>query len=148
MISEIILKHRDGLDEESPETERLARFILEEMGLPSDEPEQDIVDLVNVLLQSTVFVAHDETGRMVSTASLLRTHEEMGSVINVVTREDARGQGIGAAVMKDLEIFAATDGIKILQVSPQNERADKFYQKLEYIEAPNTDPPTRFKLLV
>lgn len=101
MTSEIVLKNRNGLDAGSHETEQIARFIFGEMDPPSETPEQDYADLINTLAASTVFVAHDETGSMVSTASLVRTRE-MGSIVNVVTRENARGRGIGAAVMKDL----------------------------------------------
>jgi len=121
-MTEVRVARTDGEREDCFDV-RHAVFV-EEQGVP-EEIEWDEHDET-----ATHFVAYDE-GTPVGAARLRETESGVGKVERVAVLEDRRGEGIGTAVMDQLEATAAREGYDELALHSQT-HASEFYDRLGY----------------
>lgn len=92
--------------------------------------------LLNAGAAARVFVAEEraEVVGMCSVQLLISTAEggPVGLVEDVVVRHDRRGHGLGAALIRHVEAWAAEQGLKRLQLLADRENAGAlgFYEKM------------------
>jgi predicted GNAT family N-acyltransferase len=103
---------------------RMVVFV-EEQQVPPEE-ELDAYDVT-----ATHFLARTETGEIIGTARLVDKSEGVGKVGRVAVRQDWRGYGIGALLMREVERHAREVGFQKLALDAQC-YAIPFYEKLGY----------------
>lgn len=80
-------------------------------------------------------VARDEAGQPVAKGGVdFGPHEGAGYIWQMATREDLQSQGIGAAIVAELERRIALRGLKqaVIGVEVVNPRAEALYRRLGY----------------
>jgi predicted GNAT family N-acyltransferase len=102
---------------------RRAVFI-EEQGVSEDEEMDGRDD------EASHVVAYDGD-RPVGTARLRTVEAGVGKVERVAVRAADRGEGIGRALMAEVESLAADRGVEALKLHAQT-RVEGFYEKLDY----------------
>ena len=102
---------------------RSAVFI-EEQGVSEDEEMDGRDD------EASHVVAYDGD-RPVGTARLRTVEAGVGKVERVAVRAADRGEGIGRALMAEVESLAADRGVEALKLHAQT-RVEGFYEKLDY----------------
>ena len=102
---------------------RRAVFI-EEQGVSEDEEMDGRDD------EASHVVAYDGD-RPVGTARLRTAEAGVGKVERVAVRAADRGEGIGRALMAEVESLAADRGVEALKLHAQT-RVEGFYEKLDY----------------
>lgn len=97
-------------------------------------------DLMQSEGNNHLFVAEDAQGRVMATyqltfiSGLSRKASRRAIVESVRVASDARGQGLGAALMADAETRARAAGCSLIQLTSDKSRSDahRFYERLGY----------------
>jgi ribosomal-protein-alanine N-acetyltransferase len=81
------------------------------------------------------YLVCDDAGDITAYGGIWAVFEE-AHITNVAVAREFRGQGMGCAVMEELENIARGKHATriLLEVRPTNEAALKIYQKLEYVQ--------------
>ncbi len=82
--------------------------------------------------QTTVFVARDPaTGEALGCGALLRHPDGVGEVKRMYTRPQARGRGIGRAILEQIEALAETEGVAelVLETGDRHPAAWRVYER-------------------
>ncbi len=96
----------DGLDKEG-----MCTFVAER--------ERDLVGFLNVVIRERMGIFEDA---------------HLGMILDVFVKEEKRGEGVGTQLTKRAERWIKEKGINVavLTVSPENERAVKFWEEAGY----------------
>jgi len=80
---------------------------------------------------TTVFIARDETGAAIGMGALKRHADGIGEVKRMYKRPEARGLGVGGAIVARLEQLARDEGLKrlVLETGANFDVAQRVYER-------------------
>jgi putative acetyltransferase len=129
------MRIRNGTDADAAAAAAVVRRVLDEHGLPFEPRHLD----ADVLAPASsyragggaFFVAVDAAGRVVGTAGLLRTGPGAGEVRRVFLLPEARGRGVGRALLEAVLDAARARGMRRLTLTTRHryDRAILLYER-------------------
>jgi putative acetyltransferase len=134
------MRIRDGSDADAAAAATVVRQVLHEHGLPF-EPRGLDADILAPGAHygasgGAFFVAVDAAERVVGTAGLLRTGPASGEVRKMFLLPEARGQGVGRALLEAVGERCAARGVSYVEAQVEDREAATFYAASGYEEEP------------
>jgi len=114
--------------------------LLDQLGYPTDSAEiPERIDKLHARPGTRVLVAENESGDVVGVATIhlfesLHSSEPVAWLTTVVVDEQARGQGVGSALVTRAEKWAIDHGARRISLTSavRRERAHEFYKARDY----------------
>jgi len=98
------------------------------------------IDALRAGSDNEIWLAKDAFGGLVGYAQLgpvfLLGFEPFYEIMQLLVDKNARGRGVGTAMLAEIERLVRRRGFKIIRLSSRNERADahRFYRRNGYVE--------------
>ncbi|HEU4397458.1 MAG TPA: GNAT family N-acetyltransferase [Actinomycetota bacterium] len=141
------MRIRNGSDADAAAAAALVQRVLHEHGLPF-EPRGLDADILAPDAHygaggGAFFVAVDPADRVVGTAGLLRTGPASGEVRKMFLLPEARGQGVGRALLDAVLDAARTRGLERLTLTTRHryDRAIRLYERAGFRAAGSAQEP-------